>query len=323
MHVYLGIIASAIGLAVSIYIFIKKRRKSGLMCPLRTKCDEVINSAHSKTLGIPNEILGIAYYAITGAYFIAAYTEAFPILGITQLFAVLFISFGMLFSVYLISLQAMVIRAWCMWCLLSALANILLVISLFGFPAQQLFEILSESRVLWVIAHNIGFILGLGGATITDVFFFRFLKDNKISIDEKGTMDTLSSVIWFGLAILIITGIMLYLPEQARLNESPKFLLKVVVVGVVLINGLLLNLLVAPKLHMLSFENTIPARRFRRLAFALGGVSIVSWYSAFVLGSIRSIETTLGIGLIGYFALVACAVIGSQIYEALITRKNT
>jgi hypothetical protein len=135
-------------------------------------------------------------------------------------------------------------------------------------------------------------------------------------------MDTLSSVIWAGLAILIVSGVMLYLPEQLRLNASPKFILKIIVVGVVLVNGVLLNLLVAPHMQTLSFEGTIPARRFRRLAFALGAVSLTSWYTAFFLGSLRRIHTTLEHGLRVYIGLVTIAVIGSQLYETILVKKS-
>jgi uncharacterized membrane protein len=322
MHIYLGLLASIIGLGISSYIYRKKRTKTKLMCPLRTECDTVVNSRFAKTFGIPNELLGMAYYILSGLFyaFILVYPQFF---STTLHFALFLFSIaGALFSVYLISLQAFTIRAWCIWCLGSALANVMLLVALFGFPSEGLFGLLSSQRVWWIIIHNIGFILGLGGATITDLFFFRFLKDNNISEEEKSTMDMLSSIIWVGLGILIVSGIALYLPEQARLDSSSKFMLKVVVVSVVIINGILLNMLVAPRLRELSFEDTPPARHFRKIAFALGGISISSWYTAFLLGSLRSIQISFMHGLLIYGGLLICVIIGSQAYEALITRKN-
>jgi uncharacterized membrane protein len=321
MHIYLGLLASVVGLGISSYIYRKKRTKTKLMCPLRTQCDTVVNSQYATSFGIPNELLGIAYYILTGSFyaFMLLYPMFFsPILHFTLFLLTLA---GVLFSLYLISLQAFSIRAWCVWCLGSAAANVLLVVSLFGFPSEGLFGLLSSQRMWWVIIHNVGFILGLGGATITDLFFFRFLKDNTISAEEKGTMDMLSNVIWVGLAILIVSGVVLYLPEQARLDVSPKFLLKVIVVGVVVVNGILLNMLVAPRLRELSFENTPPARHFRKIAFALGGISISSWYAAFLLGSFRSIPVSFLLGLCIYAGLLLTVIVGSQLYEAMITRK--
>jgi uncharacterized membrane protein len=321
MHIYLGLLASVIGLGISSYIYRKKRTKTKLMCP-REGCEQVLGSRFSTTLGIPNQLLGLAYYISIGVLYGIALSFPHLVTGWFVFTIAIFVSFGVLFSLYLIALQAFTIKAWCIWCLGSAAASFLLLVSLFGFPRAEFFTLLLNHRIWWVIIHNVGFILGLGGASITDVFFFRFLKDYQISSSEKETMDTLSSVIWAGLAILIVSGVMLYLPEQLRLNASPKFILKIIVVGVVLVNGVLLNLLVAPHMQTLSFEGTIPARRFRRLAFALGAVSLTSWYTAFFLGSLRRIHTTLEHGLLVYIGLVTIAVIGSQLYETILVKKS-
>lgn len=322
MHLYLGIIGALIGLCVSLYIYRQKKKKTRLVCPRESNCEMVVHSTFATTAGIDNTLLGIAYYTIIGVLY--ALILVFPILLTGPLLWVLSIMtiFGALFSIYLIALQALVIRAWCAWCLGSAFATLLLVIALFGHVHTDFFALLASQRLWWVIIHNIGFILGLGGATITDVFFFRFLKDDKISEEEKGTMDTLTNVIWVGLAILVVSGLMLYLPEQARLNESPKFMLKVIVVGVIIINGLLLNMKVAPRMRSFSFTDTVPARHFRCLAFALGAVSLTSWYTAFFLGSLRKISLSFYGGLGVYMGLVICAVIGSQIFEAMLERKK-
>src|SRR3989338_1491242 len=104
--------------------------------------------------------------------------------------------------------------------------------------------ILREYRTAILIFHLIAAAIGLGGATITDVFFFRFLKDFKISEMEFGILKVLSQVIWFALALVIITGIGLYLPASERLLVSSKFLVKMVVVAVIVANGVILNLLI-------------------------------------------------------------------------------
>ncbi len=314
---YFGIIGAILGLVVSIYIRIHKQKKTKLICPREANCDKVIHSTHSTTFGIPNEVLGICYYSVVGIIYAITLIQPALLSGSVLLILTLMTIGGALFSVYLIALQGLVIRAWCMWCLGSALASALLVISLFPQQSNELFPILASQRLVWIIVHNIGFILGLGGATITDIFFFRFLQDNVITEEEKKTMDMLSSVIWVGLGTLVLSGIMLYLPEQARLDASPKFLLKLVVVSVVIVNGFLLNLRVAPRLRQLSFDNTPPATHFRRLAFALGGISVTSWYTAFLLGSFRKISLPFREGVGVYVMVLICVIIGSQIFERI------
>lgn len=317
MVIYLGLLASVMGLCVAMYIYRKKRTHQKLVCPLRTKCDIVLHSTYAKTAGIPNELLGIMYYVIIGGLY--SFLIIFPGVYAPIVLYVLLLGtlIGVLFSLYLIALQALVIRVWCAWCLLSAFANALLVFTLFYIPISELYSLIGAQKIAWIIIHNIGFIMGVGAATITDIFFFRFLKDNVITEDKKGTMDTLSRVIWAGLAILFVSGTMLYLPEQARLAVSSKFLLKLIVVGVIVGNGILLNMLVAPRMRQFSFEGTVPARRYRQLSFALGGISIISWYTAFFLGSLRTIPITLNLGLLVYGGLLVAVVIGSQIFERI------
>jgi hypothetical protein len=168
--------------------------------------------------------------------------------------------------------------------------------------------------------------LGLGGATISDVMFFKFLKDLKISESESQVLGTLSQVIWFGLAVAIITGIGLFLPGTERLLGSAKFLVKMIVVGVITINGAVLNLLIAPNLVKISFgaphdHHTGELRHIRRLSFALGAVSIISWYTAFILGLLRrspaDFVTLFGI----YLVLLVGGVVTSQIMEARMGRR--
>ena len=319
MHIYLGLFASLLGICISLYIRTRKQQNVKLVCPREGSCDKVVHSTFSTTLGIDNSVLGLLYYAINAVLYVLAVVS--PHLFTTPVLWVMVIltCLGAFFSLYLIALQAFVIKHWCVWCLGSALASFLLVGALFGHETGELFALLSSQKIWWVILHNIGFILGLGGATITDIMFFRFLKRGVISQEQKETMDTLSNVIWIGLSILILSGIMLYLPEQARLSVSSKFLTKLVVVATLTVNGFFLNFLVSPRIRQLSLDQTLPARRFRRLAFSLGAVSISSWYIAFLLGSFRSIPISFREGVALYVSILITAVIGSIVYEHIMS----
>ncbi len=182
-------------------------------------------------------------------------------------------------------------------------------------------ELLSEYRGVTVIIHAMVAAIGLGGATVSDILFFGFLRDGKISDKERETLRTLSRIIWTAITFIVITGIALYLPATARLGASSKFLLKVVVVAVIIVNGSFLHFFIAPKLTQIAFTATGAHRRLRRIAFALGSISIVSWYSAFILGSIRSIPLSFPVLLVLYGLLLLCAITGSQIVERLLARR--
>lgn len=320
MQTIIPILISVLGIIVSFYIFLKKRRHQKLACPREHPCDLVLHSHFSKTFGIPNEFLGMLYFL---AILVLIFLPLFGFSPVWDLYLLFFLMvFGGLFSIYLIGLQAFVIRSWCAWCLGIAFINFALILSLSKIPTEVFSHLLASQKIWWVIVHNIGFILGVGSATIADVMFFRSIKDGQVSLEEKGTMDTLSNIIWIALGVLVLSGFALFLPEKVRLLASSKFLLKVVVVSVIIFNGFLLNMFVAPYMRRLSFEGTVPAKRFRRLAFALGGISFSSWYLAFFLGSLRKIHLSFSTAILGYVALIVFVIIGSQIMERHLVKKH-
>ena len=106
------------GFILASYIHNKKKAKKKLVCPMRANCEVVIHSDYSKVLGVPVEILGMCYYA-----FISISYGIYNIFGLAAplpeiLFGISILAF--LFSLYLISIQAFVIKQWCTWCLISA-----------------------------------------------------------------------------------------------------------------------------------------------------------------------------------------------------------
>ncbi len=319
---YFALAASTLGLLASVTIYVEKRKKKKLICPLRANCEKVVHSTHATTFGIPNELLGVLYYVAIAAFYTAKIAYPTAVLSPWIPYAIVLMTLvGVLFSLHLVVLQAIVIRAWCSWCMLSAFASFILALCLFGMPFGVFVPFLVAHKSLWLMIHGIGFILGVGAATVTDVFFFKFLKTHTISEEGKQTFDTLTSVIWMGLAVLLVSGFMIYLPQHGHLSQSPKFLLKLIVIGVIIVNGILLNLIVSPRMRQLSFDGTKPARHFRRLAFALGAISLTSWYTAFFLGSLRHLgKYTLLHGITMYAVVLFVAVVGSQLFERIMVR---
>lgn len=117
---FLPVIVAAIGFEIARHI--KKTKKHGktLVCPVGAECDTVVHSDYSKFLGFPVEGLGMLYYGFVAMAYIVL--SIVPSLAINELFYVVFLvsGIGFLFSMYLIFIQAFVIRAWCTWCLASA-----------------------------------------------------------------------------------------------------------------------------------------------------------------------------------------------------------
>ena len=207
----------------------------------------------------------------------------------------------------------------------SLIAIIVISMILSTYPTAITF--MAENKKAITLIHVISMALGLGGATFSDYFFFKFLKDFKISKFEKDVLDALSNIIWVMLFVAIISGVGLFLPEAGRFMASTKFLLKLIVVSVITLNGIALNILIAPSLMKFSFrKDSHPTHKTvhftRRLGFALGSVSILSWYSAFFLGSFRSLPWSFETLLIGYIVLLACGIVGSQLLDAWFCHKG-
>lgn len=307
------------GFILATYIYLKKKREQPLVCPLNGECDVVTKSEYSKFLGLPVELMGMLYYALI--VLVYAVHNLIPLLlSDTVIFLVTGATIGaFIFSLYLIFIQAFVLRKWCTWCLFSAaLSTFIFATAVFGANINITF-LLAEYKTFIIIIHALAAAVALGAATVTDVLFFRFLKDYRISESENSLMKTLSGVIWLALGTIILTGIGLFIPESDRLLQSSKFLLKIVAVAVVTINGVFLNLLVTPKMISLDFtgvsDGVTHLRGMRRLSYALGAISITSWYLIFILGNLKSIPLRFSSALAIYILVLCGAVIMSQIMD--------
>ncbi|HJN62983.1 MAG TPA: vitamin K epoxide reductase family protein [Candidatus Paceibacterota bacterium] len=113
---------SLLGLAVSWFIYHKKnRKKEKMVCYIGTDCDKVIHSRYSSVLGVPLEVLGVAYYLFLSLMVIATHLGSFTLFGFMIFDIVLIFSItAFVFSLYLTYIQGFVIRDWCEFCLISA-----------------------------------------------------------------------------------------------------------------------------------------------------------------------------------------------------------
>lgn len=186
-------------------------------------------------------------------------------------------------------------------------------------------DFLQDTTKVMTAVHLFAVVLGLGSATITDILFFKFLKDYHVSRKEADIMQTLSKVIWVALFVLVVSGVILFLQKPEILSTSGKFLTKCVALLVLICNGLFLNFFIQPKLVKLHFKgvNLKKEELFsRRLAFALGAISFSSWYFIFILGSLRGVIISFLPLISVYAVLLVFAVIGSQITLYKLSHKE-
>lgn len=128
LHSNLLYVVSLIGLVDTIYLSYHAITKTDVACwffPAEW-CKKVQYSKYSRTLGIPNPYLGLLMYVA-----ILALTY-FTIQGQVSAWIVpAIVSFGFAFSLYFTFIQAFVLRAFCTWCVVSAINFTVMFISLF------------------------------------------------------------------------------------------------------------------------------------------------------------------------------------------------
>ena len=174
-------------------------------------------------------------------------------------------------------------------------------------------SLLQDAMPYMLTVHLLGLVLGLGGALIIDVMIFHFLNNFKISTREAVIMHLLSQMIVLGLILLVVSGIALMFTDLHTYLENPRFLMKLTAVGIVSLNGAVLNLYVAPKMELISLreEDRESNQALVKASFIVGAVSAISWLTVFFLAMIEILETFSYITLlVAYLILLAIAISG-------------
>ena len=177
-----------------------------------------------------------------------------------------------------------------------------------------------QYKVLFVIAHVLSVVIGMGGAIITDFLCVRYCMDKKLSKFEISTIKFLSHIITAALLSVVMFGFLVFLSNPSGYLASSKFLLKMTVVGVLVFNGVLLHRLVFPNIGRRSVITAQRARPFRQFALTLGAISVVSWVSALILGMLSTLPVSYVTSLTIYFSVIVAAVIAALSIEFLLRR---
>lgn len=151
-----------------------------------------------------------------------------------------------------------------------------------------------DTVALLVLAHLAGTIIAVGGATVSDALFFRTIKNRRVSRDEFKLLNEAGKVIWSGLALAVFSGLALIIMEWVHTGGVARlglgfFQLKVLLVGVVAINGIIFHTRVLPFLEK-HLREDMRERQFvqKYWLFALtGAISIISWWSIVILAIVN------------------------------------
>lgn len=114
------------------YLVITKLANTEAYCPPSSgfNCDLVQNSIYSTIAGVPIQYLGLAgFLAILGTLVLEPRLPFFRARGKLLVFAMTLV--GFLYSAYLTAIEAFVLRAWCLYCVFSAVIMTLLFVIAF------------------------------------------------------------------------------------------------------------------------------------------------------------------------------------------------
>jgi len=120
-------LVSLVGLADSIYLTVEHLSGHSVRCTIVSGCSEVLSSPYATVRGYPLAAVGaFAYFAV----FSLATLAAFGYRSLGKLLAAI-VAAMFLTTLWLLYLQAFVIRHFCQFCLLSALVTTTLTILVF------------------------------------------------------------------------------------------------------------------------------------------------------------------------------------------------
>jgi uncharacterized membrane protein len=126
LHIATALV-SLLGLADAIYLTVEHITGQSVRCTIVAGCQEVLSSSYSVLAGVPLAAIGAAaYFSVFSLATLAAFGYRFAGQLLLPLVAVMCIA-----SIWLIYLQAFVIRAYCQYCLFSAAVSFVLTILVF------------------------------------------------------------------------------------------------------------------------------------------------------------------------------------------------
>lgn len=119
---------SLVGLGDAIYLTVQDLTGQNLRCTIISGCSEVLGSKYAHIGPIPLATAGaVAYFAVFSLAILALFGFSFVRPLLTVLVVLMFLT-----TLWLLYLQAFVIRHFCQYCLLSAAVTTLITVTIFG-----------------------------------------------------------------------------------------------------------------------------------------------------------------------------------------------
>ncbi len=180
---------------------------------------------------------------------------------------------------------------------------------------MDLIEFSQDIRIPTTIVHVISVVMGMGSALASDVLFSFFSKDKKLNTTEINTLSILSKIVSYSLILIILSGIMIFFSDIVKYTNSAKFMAKMSILFVLLINGYVLNKYIWPHLLNKNFFTLKKERDIRQIAFVCGAISVISWLSVCALGVLDNLNMSYASIISIYVFIIISGIIVSLIVE--------
>ncbi len=119
-----AMLISLVGLADSVYLTVQHLTGQSVRCTVTSGCSAVLSSSYATVAGIPTAAFGaLAYFAAFSFATLAAFGYERARTGLALLVAPMLIT-----TLWLLYVQAFVLRAYCEYCLLSAAVTLTLTV---------------------------------------------------------------------------------------------------------------------------------------------------------------------------------------------------
>jgi uncharacterized membrane protein len=126
VHIIAALV-SLIGLVDAIYLTIQHITGASLRCTVISGCSEVLSSPYAQVGPVPLAAIGAAaYFVVFSLAILAAFSYRFAIPFLKIILALMFLT-----TLWLLYLQAFVIKHFCQYCLVSAAVTTALVAIVF------------------------------------------------------------------------------------------------------------------------------------------------------------------------------------------------
>ncbi len=127
----LVVMISMLGIADAGYVTFETFSNRIPVCRPPFECGAVLESKWAYIAGLPVSFYGLLFYSLVFVLAVVNFLELkikLPVIKSARQGLKYLAVFGFMFSIYLVVLMGLVIQAWCLWCVISAINSTLLFI---------------------------------------------------------------------------------------------------------------------------------------------------------------------------------------------------